>query len=276
MKALKLRIAIGILLALGLAGCETQTVHSNKLRSDEEEAVPRPLVDDKYRLSADRQELEEMRKEIPPDQQRKNDEVAFLMKLLNDNPEREPSKIREDFDRAIRKKRELVSKNFNKEREEFTKNERKTRDEFLKNQAKSRKDFLGGKHTKSEREEFFNDQDEKRREYFAAQREKRNDFEADMNERRRNFEDYAREKSNEFNAELRSYTKRYDEAKKAKAAAAAAGTPMPDPYGFSGAGLSGGDNSAPSSTGMTPAQEAFLKEFEALQSKPGSNLESGQ
>jgi hypothetical protein len=251
-------------MAAGLmSSCDSSTAtRPNRFRSEDAEAQDRPLVDNQYRLAADRKAMGDLRKDIPLESQQKNDEIAFLMKLINDNPEREPAKIREDFDRALRKKRELLNKNFNKERDEFTKQERRTRDEFLKNQAEERKDFLKGKPAKDQRDRFFNDQDEKRKDFFANQREKRNDYESDTNERRRNFEDYAREKSNEFNSEYRIYSKKYEEMKKAKADAKSEAAAQ--------------RKSSVAAPAAPPVDPALLKEFDTIPKNPGDPLESGQ
>ena len=281
MKAQSFRIILPfILMACGLSSCDSVESRSNRFHKDDN-SDERPLVDDQYRLSSDRKALDEMRKDIPPDVKLNNDEIAFLMKLLNDSPDRDPAKIRSDFDRAIHKKRDLLSKNLTKERDEFTKQERRNREDFLKAQSEERKDFLREKHSKEDRDRFFSSQDEKRRDYFANQREKRNDFESDVTERRRNFEDYAREKTNEFNGEHRAYTKRYEEMKKAKELAKKEGRPWsPEGSnqngGTAGTGSTAASEAASAAVKSKSAATGLMKEFDEIPDRPSDPLQSGQ
>lgn len=204
------RLVFGCLILWGCANRSTET-ESNRYRNQSDQ----PLVQDKYRLTKDREYLNELRKEVPASQQVENDEIAFIMGLTN-QPNIEPSKVRDQFSSALRKKRETFDKDLKKEREIFTKEERKKRDQFLFEQKRSRDDFVRSKPAKEDRDEFFNQQATSRKEFFENEREKRSDFEADVRERRKNFEDYAREKNNQFNQEYRQMTRRWEDQKKAK------------------------------------------------------------
>lgn len=196
-----------LVLAVFLSSCA-----SSKESSDSS----RPLVQDKYRLVEDRKTLEDLRQDIPEEKKKDNDELAFLLKLM-EKPEMQPSKIRESFSRAVSKKRETFQKDMTRKREAYVKDERRQRDEFQKSMDQEKKAFAGQKKVPSEqRREFYANIEDRRREFYMGLRERRDAFEADMRDERRNFDDYMREKNSEFNQEMRSYQSRYDQAKKDK------------------------------------------------------------
>jgi hypothetical protein len=200
---------------ISISACQISTMRADAVASQTEKA---PLVDDKYTLTADRQQLDELRKSIPEEKKKENDELAFMSQLFADE-KKSPSQVREKFDSLLRKKRELFQKDMAKAREDYTKKEKKHKDEFTQQQDEARNDFKKRKSTRDESSEFYNNLDAKRKEFYSTQRDQREAFESDMRDKRQNFDDYAREKSNEFNQELRAYTKRYEEAKKASEAA---------------------------------------------------------
>lgn len=197
-------LVTGVLMASVLVSCASGTPESR---------VDAPLVEDKYRLSADRQALEEIRSEVPEDRRRENDELAFALQWMGET-KKSPSEIREKFNSAVSKKRSQFQRDMEKRRETFVRKERADREAFQKEQESLRKDFRGRKATADERKPFFDDIEQKRRDFYADQREKRDAFEADMRDRRKNFDDYVREKTSEFNQEHRAYTRRYDDLKK--------------------------------------------------------------
>lgn len=246
------------LLVLQTLACSNQNTRPNYYKTPEEAG---PIVDEKYKLSADRQALDKMREEIPQEKKVENDEIAFTMQLMAEY-KRHPSDVRTKFDDALRKKRDKFQKDVQKERDEFTKKERKNREEFLKSLENERNDFLRIKHKSDERKEFFEKQDEARKAYFETQKERRDDFESNITEKRKNFEDYAREKRDEFNEQWRSYQKKYDEYQKEKAKE----SPQP---GFS-------SKPGPSEKPQDNEVQSFLKEFMDMEQKPSSKLESGQ
>lgn len=171
---------------------------------------------DEISLKADRSEFDELRKDMPAEVRKENDELAGILQLLrNPNGEYErPEKIRERFSKIMRDKRERNDKQFRQEREDFNRLEKDKRAEFTENQKSEKEDFLGDKPTSEKRKRFFDKQEEKRSRFYDDAREKRRSFEAEISTRRRNFEDYVREKTNLFNAELRNYQKEYDERRK--------------------------------------------------------------
>ncbi len=183
-----------------LNGCQSE---SKKLPEDQ------PLVQDQYRLKEDREAFAEIRKNVPEDRQKQNDERALILYMMSDL-NRSPGEIREKFDSIVTKKRDVFQKNMDQRREEYVKKERKDRESFTKTAETDRKKFTDGKHSSDEKSEFFADQDTRRRDFYSNQREKRDEFEADVRDQRKNFDDYIRQKTMEFNQDHRAYTKRYE------------------------------------------------------------------
>ncbi|MEQ1722716.1 MAG: hypothetical protein ABL930_06040, partial [Pseudobdellovibrio sp.] len=98
-----------------------------------------PLVDPKYSIAKDREELDQLRESLPPEIKKKNDEKALMAELMGE-VKYAPEVVREKFSNLVRKKRELFNKDMTKIREDFTKNEKKERDEFYKNLEDERED----------------------------------------------------------------------------------------------------------------------------------------
>lgn len=202
-------------LALVASGCQS-TSDQNRYKPTDEKP---PLVDAKYSLTADRDQLEQLRGQVPTETKQANDEEALILQLFQDT-KREPSEIRRTFDQMVRKKRETMDRDIKKERDDFGRTEKAARDQFLKDQSRARDLNRSKKLSRDETKIFFDDQDAARREFFANERDKRQDFESQIREKRKNFEDYGRAKTNEFNSEMRSFEKRKrDEAEAAKKAA---------------------------------------------------------
>ncbi len=192
-------------ISLAVLGCSSgKKVNSESSNSEE------------ISLKADRSEFDELRKDMPAEVRKENDELAGILQLLKSpNGEYErPEKIRERFSKIMRDKRERNDKQFRQEREDFNRLEKDKRAEFTENQKSEKEDFLDDKPTSEKRKRFFDKQEEKRSRFYDDSREKRRSFEAEISTRRKNFEDYNREKTNLFNAELRNYQKEFDEHRK--------------------------------------------------------------
>lgn len=174
------------------------------------------MVDDKYSLKADREALEALRKNIPAEVKKDNDEKAFMDDMMSDLS-KNPSDVRGKFQSIINKKRELFNKDMTKKREDFSKAQSKEREAFSKDQGEQRKDFTKKKTSSSERTDFYEELEGKRKDFYSAQKEKRDSFEEDVRDKRKNFDDYIRAKTDEFNQLHRDYSKRYEENIKAKA-----------------------------------------------------------
>lgn len=171
---------------------------------------------DEISLKADRTEYDQMRKDIPSEVRKENDELAGLLQLLRrpDGEYEKPEKIRERFNKIMREKRERMDKQFRREREDFGRLEKDQREEMTERQKKERDDFLGDKPSSEAKKKFFEKQQDKRGRFYEDAREKRRSFEAQISTRRRDFEDYVREKTNLFNQEYRNYQKEYEERMK--------------------------------------------------------------
>lgn len=210
MKNTAVRLALGLITLL-LFAC-VQKPPANRYGNDKN----RPLVDGKYSLAADREKLDELRKDVPADIKNKNDQEA-LVKFLTAEVKRPPADIRSVFNEMVQKKRQDFDRDMTKEREKFNQDEKTRRSGFLDRQSDARNSFNRSKSTKPVRDSFFAEQDSARKNFFADEREKRNDFESQVRERRKNFEDHIRSKTNEFTQEMRIYQKKYDDMKKAEA-----------------------------------------------------------
>jgi hypothetical protein len=191
------------LLLCSLAACASNT----------ESTVDAPLVEGKYKLSADREALQEIREQIPEDKRQENDEIAYSLQWMGE-VKRPPGEVREKFNSGVSKKRALFQKDMQTRRETFVKKERKDREEFQRELETSRKAFSSKKPGSEERKRFYDEHDTKRKDFYSSQRERRDAFEADIRDRRKNFDDYIREKTAEFNQEHRAYSKRFDDMKK--------------------------------------------------------------
>lgn len=257
------------LVLLGTIACGSSQKPDNTYKTGDE----RPIVDDKYSLTADRKALEEVRGQVPPEKKKENDELAFILGLMSE-VKRPPSEIRSQFDSVLRKKREVFDTDLKKERETFTKEERKKREEFLKSQQKARDEKKNVKMSREERNEFFKELDGKRNEFFSVEREKRNDFESDVRERRKNFEDYARQKQNEFTQELRAYSKRYEDMRKEREKAKSQPATTSPGASFQTPGSSRTLTAQIPPEGNEAAE--LERELREIMARPGTPLEAGQ
>ena len=183
-------------------GCQTSSSHSGSSSSSN------GRIDPKYSLTKDRSELAELRKDIPEETQRTNDEKALLNEWMSDF-RYAPEQVRDKFNNLVRKKRELFNKDLTKQRDSFSKEEKKAREDFLEQLKEDREQFLTRKTDSQKKQDFFYEQDTDRRDYFSNQRERRDEFESDQREKRKDFEDYVKEKTDEFNFELKDYTVKY-------------------------------------------------------------------
>lgn len=209
--------AIGLLVFLQ-AACGVKTVRGEEPASG---AVISPVgasgVDgtpQDVSLKSDRSELEKLRSEIPDDVKKQNDEIAMVLSYVYRESEEEPSRLRDRFQAALRKRREVMDKHLRSSRDSFSKEERRLRDEFLRTSKDERDDYLSRKRSREDRKKFFDGQEDKRRAFFADQSEKRKDFESQVQDERKKLEDFIREKQNQFNQEWREYQARYTERRR--------------------------------------------------------------
>lgn len=202
---------LGVLM---MTGCATyRSDSSNRVAGDEK------ILGEQHgevSLRSDRSDLDQARKDIPDEIKKQNDEIAMLMSFVVRDSEEEPSRLRERFSTALRKKRDAIDKKVRRARDDFSKKEKADRDAFLKKSKADRDRFVSGSSRRSsdDRKRFFDDQEDARKSFFADQQEKRKDFESRINDERKDSEDFIREKQNAFNQELRGYQARYTERKR--------------------------------------------------------------
>ncbi len=169
-----------------------------------------PLVEEKYRLTADRSAFEELRAQVPADKIIENDEAALTKQWMSDF-QFSPQAVRDKFSNVVSKRRAEFQKDMDRKRESFVHKERLDRDQFSKQQDQQRAEFRSKKSTSEQNKAFYEDIEKKRKDFYEGQREQRDQFEADMRDQRKNFDDYIHEKQSAFNDDVRDYSKRYEE-----------------------------------------------------------------
>lgn len=210
---IKFQFLCGFLsLFLGLGGCQWFSPRPELQPDSENLEGGAPLVEEKYRLSSDRQALESLRKEIPEEQKDRNDESALLALWMSE-VKLTPAEVRSKFDSIYRKKREVFEKDLKKSREQFNKEQNKAKASFQKMAEDQKQDFKNKKISAADRKSMIDEANLARKEFFSQQKEKRDEFEFNIREKRKEFEDYLKSKRNEFDQEWRSYNKRYQDQK---------------------------------------------------------------
>lgn len=165
-------------------------------------------------LKADRDHLAELRKEIPQEKQRQNDELALHLGIMKQGTEN-PSVIRDRYNNMINKRRQAFRAKVQRLRDDYRKEETQRREKFLKEHQGRRTEFTRTKHDSKESREFFNEQQKLHSEFFADEKDRRQNFESEINAQSKDFESYMRERNNEFNEQHRQYSKQfYDKPKK--------------------------------------------------------------
>ena len=252
--------------------------HEPKAENLGETSNTRPR--DELSLKADRSALDEERKQIPPETKRSNDEMALILQLMQTNDlgeMQDPSKIRERFDKVVREKRTKLDREVQKSRADFAKNEKTSRDLYFANLKTKREEFAKEKHDSETRSQFFSDQDQKRRDFTADLQEKRSSFETDVREKRKDFEDYIHERQSSFNDEYRSYSKRYDEARKNNSLKK---NMQEKERKMKTEQLQrstiGGESTVGTPTALKPANQKDLDDFQSFPKTPGQPLDQDQ
>jgi hypothetical protein len=166
-------------------------------------------------LKADRDELKELRKEIPTERQKANDELALYLQLMKQGTE-QPQMVRDKFTVLVQKKRTSFRDKVAHLRDSYHRSEAKRREEFLAEQKDKRDDFMKDKHSSAQTHSFFDTQDRDRQDFFSSERSRRQSFEAEIDAQSRDFDSYMREKTNEFNEQYRLYSKQFSEKPREK------------------------------------------------------------
>lgn len=198
-----------------LVGCQTP--------NGSDEAAPsaqvRAELAGEVSLKSDRDELAQLRKEIPEEKRQANDELAVLLGVMGE-VKLKPSEVQSRVQNIMHKRRDEFRKKVLKLREDFRKEEARRKEIFLKEQKSARDSFKADKRDKDKTKEFYAGQDVRRREFFANEADRRKDFESETKTQSADFDSYMREKQREFSEQARLYANRYYEMEKEKREAA--------------------------------------------------------
>lgn len=202
-------------LSLNLIQCASRqpTQTEDWITKDREKIIE--TLSSEISLTKDREELQELRKNIPEETQKENDELALITQLMVE-PKTNPSRLRQQFQYATQKKRKTFRDKVEKLRKDFKKEERKLRDDFVKTAKLKRKAIDPKALERDEMRERYQELDKERRDFFSEERERRRSFEAEISAQTKDFNDYMRQKSREFSDQIREYTRRYNDLKKAE------------------------------------------------------------
>ncbi len=211
---MRIRHQVLALLLLASTGC---AVAPDRDRADDRKKVEDELSGE-MSLKADREQLKDMRKEIPQERRKTNDELALYLQLMKQGTE-QPENVRDKFTTIVQKKREGFREKVARLRENYHRSEQKRRDEYLEEQKAKRDHFMSSKHKSNETQEFYSDQDRDRQDFFSGERSRRQSFEAEIDSQSKDFDSYMREKNNEFNEQYRIYAKAFSDKEKQKKAA---------------------------------------------------------
>ncbi len=208
------RIVLGLILIM-TAGCALRRDPMKDIRDDRRKIEE--TLEGEVSLKADREKLAELRKEIPEDKQKSNDELALFLNLMGQGTE-PPHIVREKFQALVQKRRSAFREKVQQLRDDYKTEETRRRDEFLKDLKLKRDAFLKRRRDSKANREFFADQEKQRNRFFADERERRRSFESELNAQSKDFDSYMRERTKEFNELFRLYSKKYSEKPKEKKA----------------------------------------------------------
>jgi hypothetical protein len=206
-----LRYASLVLFAF-LVSCVSTSKPPAKVRDDDRKKIDAELSQE-MSLKADRSQLQDLRKDIPEDKQKSNDELALFLQMMSQGKEN-PSTVRDRFSSLVQRKRADFRKKVDRLREDFRQEETKRREDFMSAQRTKREAFLSRKRDYKEASRFNTDQERERTRFFADERDRRSSFEAELNTHSKDFDSYMRERQNQFNEQFRLYSKQMSEKPK--------------------------------------------------------------
>lgn len=204
--------SITIAISILLASCATSSPEKNR---EKDRATVKSELGQEMSLKADRDQLSDLRKEIPEDTRRSNDELALYLQLMKQGTE-QPQVVRDKFQALVRKRRVSFRDKVQKLRDNFRRDETERREAFTAQQKAKRDAQTGHRKDPKATREFFNEQERARQAFAAEERERRMNFEGEISAQSKDFESYMREKTNEFNEEYRLYSKKFSERPKEK------------------------------------------------------------
>ena len=189
---------------------------ASEKRAEDRQTVVKELSGE-MSLKEDREQLKELRREIPVEKQKSNDDLALYLNLMKAGTEN-PQMVRDKFAVLTEKKRVTFRERVQTLRDNYRRDEIKRREEYLDGQKLKRTEYLAKKRTPEEMREFFAGQDKQRQSFFAEERDRRKSFESDVLSQAKDFESYMRLKTAEFNEQYRLYSKKFSERPKDKKA----------------------------------------------------------
>lgn len=204
-----LRVCLAVGFFSLLSSCAQNPPSVSQVRQDDRKTVDQELSSE-MSLKADRQELSDLRNQIPAEKQKSNDELALYLQLMHQGTE-QPQVVHDKFSALVERHRTSFREKVQKLRENYRRGEAKRRDAFLDGQKNARASYTSSKRTPEQMQEFFASQDSERKNFFADERDRRTSFESEISVQSKDFASYMREKVNEFNEQYRLYSKKFSE-----------------------------------------------------------------
>lgn len=197
---------------------------------DSDKPATREELKSEVSLKKDREDLAELRKNIPDEIKKSNDRLAEVLTRWKQH-KTPPDELREKFDDEIRKMRAEFEKRVTRRREDFNKHIAAKRKDFQEKQKETREDFLSEKPKSEKRSAFMDRQSEDRDRFNSDLRDERDEFEDLVKEERKNFESDVANRRTEFRQEFPEYQRVYKEMKAAEEKANEESKSNPKPYG---------------------------------------------
>lgn len=195
--------------ALILLGTACASRSQSAARAGDRKTVEQELGSE-MSLKQDRESLSDLRKEIPQETQKSNDELALFLNLINQGNEN-PQMVHNKFNLMVQKKRAAFRDKVGKLRENYRDEETKRRETQLESAKVKREAYFRRKRESKDNREFFATQEKDRLSFTAGERERRTSFEAEINAQSKDFDSYMREKQKEFEEQYRLYSKKFSE-----------------------------------------------------------------
>ncbi len=206
-----------ILVALStLVSCALLRPSAKSQREQDRQQIQAELSQEAS-LAEDREKLADLRREIPAEKQKENDELALQLKLMGQSTE-QPHLLRQKFQFLVQKRRTAFRQKTQKLRDEFRTQETRRREDFFAAQKSKRDIFFRRKRDSKQNREFFAGQEKERQRFATEERERRMNFESELSAESKDFNSYMRERQNEFNEQFRLYSKKFSERPKASKA----------------------------------------------------------
>lgn len=202
-------------LILSSIGCVSRN-RPEKVRADDRAKIQQELGQE-MSLQEDRDALKDLRREVPAETQKANDELALYLGLIKQGTE-SPQNVRDKFNNLVLKKRATFREKVESLRNKFRDDETKKREKFMGDQQSKRDAFLRKKRDYKDRNEFMNDLEKDRLKFFADERSRRSNFESEISAQSKDFDSYMRERQKQFDEQYRIYSKKFSERPKEKKA----------------------------------------------------------